>query len=341
MSGEILFRQAEEQLRRMQVTEALRLYELAERAEYEADACAGARWICHMLLGNFEQAWNESNAIESRGKPDLHRFWDGQSFKGRKVLIRCLHGLGDTIQFIRYAPLIRQQARALTIEAQPALKRLIQEARLADQVITWGEMEPAWDQQMEVIELPRIFRTTKTSIPSGVPYLDVFSAPLIGPYDGRRSLRVGVVWASSAYNAARSMTLEQMAPLFKIPEVEFFSLQAGKEQADLQRCPARIENLLNESECVLGTATKLKTLDLIITVDTMMAHLAGAMARPVWTLLPFQCDWRWMIGREDSPWYPTMRLFRQRQPGDWDGVVKEARQALTALAARSYSEVLP
>jgi len=317
----------------MCIEQALQLYEWAERAGYDADACGGGRWICHMLLGHFERAWAESDAIADRGNPDRHRFWDGQPFSDRKVLIRCLHGLGDTIQFIRYAPLIRQHAQALTIEAQPELKSLIQESQLADTVITWGEPEPPWDQQIEVVELPRIFRTKLETIPNNIPYLDIPSARVIDPYDRTRPLRVGVVWASSSYNPARSVPLKEMARLFGVQGTSFFSLQAGEERAQLKSLQETIVDLQTNPACVRAMAETLKTLDLVITVDTMMAHLAGAMGRPVWTLLPFQCDWRWMMAREDSPWYPAMRLFRQREPGDWQSIIDRVQRALENLAA--------
>jgi hypothetical protein len=336
-ASEEYFQSAEERLHAMCIEQAVQLYEMAERAGYDADACGGGRWICHMLLGHFERAWAESDAIAERGRPDRHRFWDGEPFHGRRVLIRCLHGLGDALQFIRYAPLIREHARTLIIEAQPALKLLMQESQLADAVITWGEPEPPWDQQMEIVELPRIFRTTLETIPDNVPYIDVPSAPLITPYDGTRPLRVGVVWASSSYNAARSIPLPEMTRLFDVRYTLFFSLQAGEQRAQLKSLSLRVEDLQTDRACVRSTAEKLKNLDLIITVDTMMAHLAGAMGRPVWTLLPFQCDWRWMMAREDSPWYPAMRLFRQPQPGDWHSVIDHVQRALQKLAA-SYSE---
>jgi Glycosyltransferase family 9 (heptosyltransferase) len=341
VSGQILFAQAEEHLSSMRIRDAIRFYDLAEWGGYDADACAGGRWMCHMLLGHFEPAWCESDAISNRGNPDAHRFWDERPFDGRRVLIRCLHGLGDTIQFIRYAPLIRGRARCVTIEAQPAMKRLLAESRLADHVIAWGEPEPPWDQQIEVVELPRAFRTTEHSIPTTVPYLHVPSAPTIPPYHGTRPLRAGIVWAASGYNRARSMDLQDMAPLFETPEVEFFSLQAGEERSQLERCPARVENLFDGSMCLLEAAAKLKRLDLLIAVDTMMVHLAGALARPVWTLLPFHCDWRWMIDRPDSPWYPSMRLFRQAKPDAWQAVIEEVALALEQLTARRYSQSLP
>jgi hypothetical protein len=334
------FEEAEERLRSMYLEEAVQLYEMAEREGYDADACAGGRWICHMLLGKFERAWDESDVIARRGRPDPHRFWDGRPFHGRKVLIRCLHGLGDTLQFIRYAPLIRAHARAVTVEAQPALKTIIQKSGLADSVITWGEQEPSWDQQIEIVELPRIFRTTPETIPNSVPYLDMPSVPAVARYDGTRPLRVGVVWASSTYNPARSVPILQMARLFDVEHTLFFSLQAGEERAQIKPWLGRVTDLQTDAACVLTTAENLKRLDLVITVDTMMAHLAGAMARPVWTLLPFQCDWRWMTARNDSPWYPSMKLFRQTQPSDWQSVIDRVHRAMETVVARATLECL-
>jgi hypothetical protein len=333
VADEQVLTEAEEELRCMRVPEALRLFNMAEEANHDPDLCAGGRWTCHMLSGNFELAWRESDAITGRAKPDPNRFWDGRPFVGRNVLVRCLHGLGDTIQFSRYIPLIREKARTVAIEAQPELKLLLKESHIADEVFTWGEPEPYWDQQMEVVELPRIFRTTVDSIPNGVPYLDAPSTPCISPCDGSRVLRVGIVWASSSFNPDRSLHLEQLTRIFAAPAVRFYSVQAGSERRQLQACSTEIVNLYDETACVLATAKALKTLDLLITVDTMVAHLAGALARPVWTLLPFECDWRWMLDREDSPWYPTMRLFRQPKPSDWNPVIERVQRELDAVIA--------
>ncbi|MBV9156195.1 MAG: hypothetical protein JO097_08020 [Acidobacteriaceae bacterium] len=324
MPDERLLIRAEEQLASMRIREALRLFRLAERAGCDPDSCAAGRWTCYMLCGDFESAWRESDAISNRGKPDPHRFWDGRPVHGRTVLIRCLHGLGDSIQFLRYAPLIRGEARRLIIEAQPTLKSLIQQSGLADEVITWGEPEPHWDQQIEIIELPRIFRTSVDSIPNHVPYLH---AP-VGPYERSRPIRVGIVWASSVYNPARSVPLQEMAELFTVPGASFFTLQGGIERAQLEPWSKQIIDLYDESACVLAAAKNLNGLDLVISVDTMIAHLAGAMARPVWTLLPYECDWRWMLNRDDSPWYPTMRLFRQTSHRNWHTVIQRVRRAL-------------
>ena len=336
-----LLERAHDHLRRMQPRKALRLFVAAESEGADPDLCAAGRWTCHMLAGNFHLAWRESDAIAARGRPDPHRFWDGRPLKDRRILLRCLHGLGDTIQFIRFAPLIRQQARSLTIEAQPLMKRLLEQCQIADEVITWGEREPAWDQQIEVMELPRIFRVTLGSIPDLVPYLhpaDTVARCSAAPH----TLQVGLVWRSSSYNPERSVPLENFASLLNVPGASFFSLQAGVDCAEFAPWSGKIVDLYDESGCVSATAAAIKALDLVISVDTMVAHLAGALGRPVWTLLPYECDWRWMLDRDDSPWYPTMRLFRQKRRGDWDPVLERVRNELNDLVqAKQVSDLDP
>ncbi len=338
MTGEQLFFLAGRKLEHMQICEATELFRSAEQAGYDPDQCAAGLWTCHMFAGDFELAWRESDAIASRGQPDPNRFWDGRPFTGRKVLVRCLHGLGDTLQFIRYAPLIGQQAQSLAIEAQPTLKRLLTESGIADQVMTWGDPEPLWDQQVEVMELPRIFRTTLQTIPNSVPYLRV-NAAATACKDS--SLRVGLVWASSTYNPARSIPIECVSALFDTPGIAFFSLQAGTEGAQIEPWATLVPCLYDPSSGVLGTAESLAQVDLVITVDTMMAHLAGAMGKSVWTLLPFECDWRWMLAREDSPWYPSMRLFRQPEAGRWETVIARVRRELNELLRFKYGQLTP
>lgn len=282
-----------------------------------------------MLLGRFESAWRESDAIASRGKPDVNRFWDGRPLAGKRVLVRCLHGLGDTLQYIRYAPLIRQTAARLIVEAQPALKRLLVAANIADEVITWGDPEPVWHQQVEIVELPRIFRTTLASIPNEVPYLHLPGAAR--PQSG--VLRVGLLWRSSDYNPRRSIPLPLLARICSTPGVEFFSFQPDPGRADLQTASAPICDFAPSDCCILETGKRLQTLDLLITVDTMLAHLAGALGIRTWTLLPFEGDWRWMLDRSDSPWYPQMRLFRQPTPDDWTSVVDAIERELANVYA--------
>ena len=312
---------------------AIHAFDGAERLGYDADSCSAGRWTCHMLRGDFEAAWRESDRIAARGRPDPNRFWDGTPIEGKSVILRCLHGLGDTLQFVRYVQLMRTHARTITIEAQPPLKDLLGQAQIVDEVITWGEAEPSWNQQIEIVELPRVFRTTLETIPCSVPYLNVAgetTAPLAHPA-GDRPLRVGLVWASGSHNLARCMPLTQMNSLFGVPGVYFYSLQAPPERRELLDCASKITDVYDWAACPLEAARTLNSIDLLVTVDTMMAHLAGAMGRPVWMLLPFACDWRWMLDRTDSPWYPTMRIFRQPCPGDWASVTLSVEQELKKL----------
>lgn len=329
-----IFEQAEQALQQRRVSDALNFYRIAEAQGFDADACCGARWVCHMLLGDFCSAWQESDAIERHGRPDLNRFWDGKPLEGQRVLIRCLHGLGDTIQYLRYAPLLRKQAVDVTIETQPALKRLVQRSGLADNVITWGESEPPWDRQIEIIELPRLFQTTLETIPGGVPYLK--SAPREALTTSRGKLRVGLVWASSRYNTSRSVPLARLSALCETPEVDFYSFQGGDNREELRGFDPPIQDAFDRSGCVQAAADGLAGMHLLITVDTMMAHLAGALGHPVWTLLPFQADWRWMLHRNDSPWYPTMRLFRQTAEGDWSAPISDIRVELQRLVSERF-----
>jgi hypothetical protein len=307
---------------------AARLYSLAESCGYDADACAAGRWLCHALRGDFLTAWQESDLIEQRGKPDRNRFWNGRPLNGQRVLVRCLHGLGDTIQFVRYLPLLRQIAASVTLEAQPLLKPLLFESGLADRVITWGESEGCWDQQIEIVELPRIFRTTIETIPSRIPYLTVSSN---APRRPSPPVRVAFVWAASTWDSSRSVPLPLLSRICHLPGFEFFSLQAGEDRAELAACSAPILDFFDPAGSVLSAARRLMSMHLLITVDTMMAHLAGALGLPVWTLLPAQADWRWMLARPDSPWYPTMRLFRQDEPGRWEPVIRQLESELPSL----------
>jgi hypothetical protein len=146
-------------------------------------------------------------------------------------------------------------------------------------------------------------------------------------------LRVGVAWAASDFNRARTIPLEFLAPIFDTPGARFFSVQGGPESAQLQPWAGQVQSLAEERTSILQVAHEMNGLDLIITVDTMTAHLAGALGRPTWTLLPFVCDWRWMLHRKDTPWYPTMRLFRQPKPGNWLPVVQEVGEELKRLVA--------
>ncbi|HEX8452751.1 MAG TPA: glycosyltransferase family 9 protein [Longimicrobium sp.] len=303
-----------------------------EETKYDASA-----WMTHMRGGDFEAAWRVSDAV-LRGRvgascahwPRHEQWvWNGAPLDGKRVLVRCYHGLGDTLQFIRYMPRLRKVAREVIVWAQPELIPLLSTARGIDRLLPLhdGAPEVEFDADVEVMELPHVFRYTPRTLPAEVPYLHADPAPL--PRDGR--LAVGLVWKAGDWDERRSIPPELLAPLGEIPGVELHVLQRGP---GLRERPAGF-GIDSGSDDVLETARVMKALDLVVTVDSMPAHLAGALGVPTWTLLHADPDWRWMEGREDSPWYPTMRLIRQERAGDWAGVVARVAADLATRAEPS------
>ncbi|HEY2012869.1 MAG TPA: hypothetical protein VGH38_05175 [Bryobacteraceae bacterium] len=313
----------------------------AELIGYSPDECAACRWNCWMLLGRFEEAWRESDGIVARGSPDPHSFWDGRSFTGNRVIIRGLHGFGDVIQFSRYARAMWSDAASVTLQTHPQLVSLFQEMPFLNRVITWtdksGSDSSEWDQQIEIMELPRAFRTTLSTIPGDTPYISVDrryverARQAIGP---ATTTRVGLMWEGGDWNPARNVPLVDLLSVLEIPEVEFYSFQRGPGRRELAQLAIAkpIRDLSGDSPEVVSFAADLMNMDLLITVDTMAAHLAGALGKPVWVLLPYEADWRWMLDRSDSPWYPTMRLFRQRSRQDWRWPIQEVVRELEQFA---------
>jgi hypothetical protein len=333
------FSQGQDLLGQRQIHSAIECFDAAQSAGHAVAECAAARWHCWMLLGDFERAWRESDLIESTGYRDPNRFWDGRSWNERRVMLRCLHGLGDTIQFIRYAPLLKQTCRSLTVQTHPELVTLLECIPAIDRVCTWNpdylENRSDWDTQMEVTELPRAFRTTLKTIPAVTPYIHIpresveWGATCLHQSE---EMRVGLVWQASAWNPARSIPFAELAPIFTCSRCAFYRLQ--KDGGDGMDQESAFFDLRPHISDVLDTAALLLHLDLVITVDTMVAHLAGALNRRVWILLPAAADWRWMLERSDTPWYPSARIFRQRTAGHWGEVVEEVRAALASETQR-------
>jgi hypothetical protein len=321
------------------VAEALALLDRAEVNGEDANLCAASRWLCWMLAGDFEKAWRESDRIAAAGGPDPYRFWDGAPFTGKRVMIRCLHGYGDAIQFIRYATLVRRSASRVTVQTHPELLSLMRGVPGVDDAITWAdEGSVACDQQIELMELPRAFRTTLETIPRAVPYLRLNEEQLLRSRiaAGRNGKpRIGLQWGSGGWDPARSIPLARLRPILQFAGFEFYSFQRGEQRAELAELASchPVHDVSGTCPDLVEAAADLLRIDLLITVDTMLAHLAGALGIPVWVLLPWEADWRWMLDRSDSPWYPTMWLFRQSAPGDWRSAV---RQVAAALRERSH-----
>jgi Flp pilus assembly protein TadD len=268
--------------------------------------------------------------------------WDGGPLPDKRLLVYSDQGFGDTIQFARFLARCKSQSQArVVLCCQPSLVALIAGLAGVDEIIEKGTSIPKCDAQIALASLPGLFGITVDSVGGGIPYLrptrdlrpEIAELLRRGPIN---SLRVGLVWQGNPNqkrDVVRSCPLEKLMPLFNAAGATFFSLQTGepgrRQIAELQLG----ERLIDVGEALTDfreTAAAMATLDLVITVDTATAHLAGALGRPVWTVLCHTPDWRWHLNRRDSPWYPTMRLFRQPRWGDWDSVVREIQDCLTA-----------
>jgi hypothetical protein len=305
-----------------------------------------------LITGRFEEGWEEhewrwkARHMAGGARGFSAPLWSGEVLgEGGVLLLHAEQGLGDTLQFCRYAPLAAARARVV-LEVQAPLARLLSSLPGVSQVIARGEALPAFDAQAPLLSLPRAFGTTIETVPARVPYLA--ADPDQAAAWGRRlaalpGLKVGLCWAGepragfpelAAIDARRSISLAALAPLAKVAGVSFVSLQKGAPaaQAADPPPPMALFDYTAELADFADTAALVENLDLVISVDTSVAHLAGAMARPVWLLNRFDTCWRWLLDRQDSPWYPTLRLFRQTTPGDWTSVIADLRQALHTLA---------
>jgi len=284
-----------------------------------------------MRSGDWTSAWAVSDAVlqQRAGAPDWHKprhlqaVWDGTALAGRRVLVRCYHGLGDTIQFIRFVPRLRAIATEVTVWAPPALLPLLGTMPGIGRLLPLHDGTPdvEFDVDIEVMELAHLFRPTPATLPAQVPYL----FPAKAAQRREPGLNVGLVWQAGSWDNSRSIPVALLRPLSAVPGVTLHIMQRHAAYPGF--------GLASGADDILEAARIMTAFDLLISVDSMPAHLAGALGLPVWTLLARHADWRWMEGREDTPWYPTMRLLRQPYPGDWRAVVARACQDLRILAA--------
>jgi thioredoxin-like negative regulator of GroEL len=266
--------------------------------------------------------------------------WDGLDLQGRRILIHAEQGLGDTIQFIRYAPLVAQRGGYVIAECQAPLVQLLATVPGINQLVTQGATLPHFDVHAPLLSLPHLFGTTLETIPAQFPYISPpESDKLKLEVPPGTTLKVGIAWAGSPKNPNnrhRSLDVSYFLALLDIPGVAFYSLQKEPPAAELTQLGDRkeqVQDLSKQLQDFTDTAEIVEQLDLVITVDTSIAHLAGALGKSVWVLLNFDPDWRWLIGREDSPWYPSVRLFRQESPGNWHNVFVQVAQSLFAFVA--------
>ena len=285
-----------------------------------------------MRRGEFSLAWQVSDAVlRQRAGLSCHLprhpqyIWDGTSLENKRVLVRCYHGLGDTIQFIRYTPLLKAIATQVIVWAQPTLIPLLLTADGIDRLLPLHDGTPDcdYDVEVEIMELPHVFRTSLETLPAAVPYLHVDPVRV-----AHNQLSVGITWRAGNWDPHRNIPFQLVTKLAEVPEVTFYVLQ---QDAAYDERHERFTPILDPMGDALATAQVVRSLDLVISVDSMPAHLAGALGVQTWTLLQRDADWRWMIEREDSPWYPTMRLFRQEQPQRWEPVLSRVLVELRQL----------
>jgi tetratricopeptide (TPR) repeat protein len=312
---------------------------------------ATARWnlaLALLLTGNFREGWREyewrwgTKYLSSSKRNFEQPLWTGPDIKGLTILLHAEQGLGDTFQFIRYAPLVAGRGAKVIFECYGHMASLMHSVEGIHQVIVSGEELPAFDVHCPLLSLPLAFDTTLETIPAAIPYIsaDISLADKwkdLLKHDNSK-LKIGIVWAGNPgfkQNRYRNIPLHFFVPVAGLPGVTLYSLQKG-EEAGMAKDPPGDMKLVDYTSGIndfSDTAAFIENLDLVISVDTAVAHLAGAIGKPVWTLLPYSPEWRWLMYREDSPWYPTMRLFRQSSHMDWqsviDGVIRELRCKIT------------
>jgi tetratricopeptide (TPR) repeat protein len=308
-----------------QIEEAERCYSKALAIDPNYAEAHTNRALASLLRGSFAEGWKEYEwrwkqpgiGVRTQPKPE----WDGSPVEGKTILLHAEQGAGDTIQFIRYARLLHRQGARVLLHCQESLKSLLQEMPELDAVFSGPTPAPDFDVHAPLMSLPRLFGTDIQSIPAETPYIRLAASPIPPELASCRQFRAGLVWSGNPKHLNdrnRSIPLDLMTTLTGLPGLRFFSLQVGRTEAEAELLRANgMFDLASHLSDYASTAACLQQLDLLITVDTSIAHLAGALGRPVWTLLPTCNDWRWLRDREDSPWYPSMRLYRQARLRDW------------------------
>ncbi len=305
-----------------------------------------------MLMGDFESAWVQADLLKILDPGDVDRLWQGEALTGKRVVVRCLHGLGDAIQFLRYARLVKPLTGGLVVQVPPTLVPLASCIPGVAELITWDELSPgsapAWDVQVEVMQLPYLFRSTLRTIPSPDRYIYLPEAELKQTAEamqlreaGGRQKRIGLCWSCGEWNQSRAIPQSLFNRLTEVVPAYYYSLHPHRTDE-----PTRLAHSesawIESSELGAGPlrlASIIDQLDLVITVDTFAAHLAGALGKPVWLLLQHAADWRWLHGLTHSPWYPSMRIFRQSTPNGWADVIEQVGRALSTTMSSSYANL--
>ena len=310
---------------------------------------SSARWnrsLTNLLLGNFSDGWKEYE-VRWEATPFKRRQlprppWQGESLSGKTLLIHAEQGLGDTIQMLRYGAMAEKRGARVILECQPELVNLARTAPGITSVLPRGVPLPDFDFEIPTMSLPLAFETNLDSIPAPIPYLHAapekiaFWKSRFGKLPPKR--KFGIVWAGgekNPANAQRSMSPTDFADLAKISDIEWISLQKGAASEQWKSAPFPIHNWTNEIHDFTDTAALISLLDGVISVDTAVAHLAGALGKPVWILITHVPDFRWLMDRADSPWYPSAQLLRQRSRGCWKAAIKSLAGELSRIRQAS------
>jgi tetratricopeptide (TPR) repeat protein len=333
-----------------QVEDALAHYEIAIALKPDYVDAHWNRALVRLLQGDYQRGWPDYEwrwQCRHWQRPAFSQpVWDRGPLAGKTILLYAEQGLGDTLQFIRYAPIVKARGARVILQCQATLIPLLSRCAGLDEIVPLGSPPPAFDVWAALMTLPALVGTTVESIPAHVPYLRADPALVehwrrqLAPIDG---FKVGIAWQGStthAWDRHRSVALSAFEPLAQVPGVRLISLQKGTAVQQIQEVASRfaVIDLGDEVDRTAGafmdTAAILLSLDLVVSVDTSVAHLVGGLNVPLWLALHHTPDWRWLRGRPDSPWYPSARLFRQPAPGDWNAVFAQIAEALRETASR-------
>ncbi|MGB8366853.1 MAG: tetratricopeptide repeat-containing glycosyltransferase family protein [Candidatus Babeliales bacterium] len=322
-----------------------------------------SRGLAYIVTGDFEKGFKDYEWRWKKPQQGSYRNyseprWDGSDLHGKTIFLHAEQGLGDTFQFVRYARLVKEKGGKVIVGAQKPLVTLLRLCPYIDQVVALNEALPPFDVHAPLMSLPYILKTTIDTVPTDIPYL--FAKPELVEYWNKRlspdkNFKIGICWqGNSKYStpmlratvALKSMNLNNFSLLGNIPGVSLYSLQktTGTEQLKSMAPEFTVhtfgDNFDEDNGRFMDTIAIIKNLDLVITVDTSIGHLAAALGKPTWIILPNPPDWRWMLNRDDTPWYPNVRLFRQPTPGDWEGIMKVVAQELEKYVTQGGQEDL-
>jgi tetratricopeptide (TPR) repeat protein len=338
------------------IEQALEIYNKVLTKSPDYGLAHFSRALTYLTLGDFDRGWPEYEwrwgAYDESPKKFKQPIWDGSDLRGKTILIYAEQGLGDTLQFIRYAKVLKNMGATVFFLTQQPLKDLIAKCPYIDKVATSAHDLPNFDLQIALMSIPMVVKTRQETVPAEIPYLfsqDNLDKEWKEKLSNDKNFKIGICWqGNSQYRtqflrhvvAAKSMKINYFEPIAKLPGVSIYSLQKinGTDQMKTLDPSVIIHEFQGDFDNSHGrfmdTAAVMKNLDLVISVDTSICHLAGGLGLPVWVPLPLPADWRWMLDTETTPWYPNMRLFRQKKTGDWESVIKNIVAELPAYIAQ-------